>query len=246
MKKAIFNWSGGKDSSLSLFHILKDKEYEVRGLLTSTNKDFGRVCMHGVRVDLLRAQAQSLGFPLYTIEFSEKYSMQDYDNAVKNAWQSFITDGVESSIFGDIFLEDLREYREKQLAQVQMKAVFPIWKQSTTALAEEFIRLGFKAVIVCVSDKRLGKSFVGREFNEEFIKDLPADVDPCGENGEFHTFVYDGPIFKNPIQFKRGEIIYREYNSGNDQTSKDNTDSYYQTAVHNVDSGFWYCDLIPA
>jgi uncharacterized protein (TIGR00290 family) len=245
MQKAIFNWSGGKDSSLSLFHVLEQKEYEIKGLLTATNKDFGRVCMHGVRVDLLRAQARALGLPLHTIEFSEKYSMEDYDNAVRSACQGFVVDGIESSIFGDIFLEDLRQYREKQLAQVNMKAVFPIWKRPTPVLAEEFINLGFKAVIVCVSAKRLGKSFVGREFDEAFLKDLPKDVDPCGENGEFHTFVYDGPIFKTPIQFKHGEIIYREYNSGNDLTdNQDKNDTYYQTATRNLDTGFWYCDLL--
>lgn len=226
MKKAIFNWSGGKDSSLALYHVLKEKEYDVKWLLTSINATYQRISMHGVRVELLKRQAQAMGLPLSILEFPEVSTMEIYEQKLGAACRSFAGEGIRYSIFGDIFLEDLRQYREKQLAKVNMQAVFPIWRRSTRDLAYEFIQLGFKAVLVCINEKNLPQSFVGREFDEQLLKDLPNDVDPCGENGEFHTFVYDGPLFNEAIAFERGQKVFREY------TTKD------------TQSGFWYCDLL--
>ena len=208
--KAFFNWSGGKDSSLSLYHIRRQKEYAVQWLLTSVNQDYNRVSMHGVRVDLLKRQAESIGLPLHCLLLPEKMSMETYNKTLAAACQGFVRQGIHYSIFGDIFLEDLRRTREEQLAQVSMQAVFPIWKRPTTELAREFIRLGFKAVIVCVQEKSLPRSFAGREFNQNLLNDLPPEVDPCGENGEFHTFVFDGPLFRTPVPFSLGSKVLRE------------------------------------
>lgn len=241
--KAVFNWSGGKDSSLSLYHILQRQEYDIRWLVTSVNQEYNRVSMHGVRMDLLKRQAKSIGLPLYPLMFPEKMSMETYNETLLAACQSFVRQGISHSIFGDIFLEDLRRYREDQLNKVNMRAVFPIWKKPTSELAQEFIRLGFKAVIVCVNNECLSETFAGREFDEGFLKDLPSGVDPCGENGEFHTFVYDGPIFKEPVRVKRGEIVYREYQRDHDLTDSSN-DRYHQTATQPLTSGFWYADLL--
>lgn len=228
--KAIFNWSGGKDSSLSLYHIRQQQEYDIQWLLTSVNQEYNRVSMHGVRMDLLKAQAESIGLPLFPLMFPEKISMEMYDETLTVTCRSFVGQGITYSIFGDIFLEDLRQYREAQLNKVNMQAVFPIWKRPTPELAREFIDLGFKAIIVCVDEKHLPQSFAGREYNQNFLKDLPQNIDPCGENGEFHTFVYAGPIFKEPLSIERGEIVYREY--------KHDKDAQHAT------SGFWYCDIL--
>jgi uncharacterized protein (TIGR00290 family) len=229
-KQAVFNWSGGKDSSLSLYYIWQQKEYDIQWLLTSVNQDYNRVSMHGVRFDLLKRQAESIDLPLYPLMFPAEMSMEMYNKTLAETCQSFVRQEIRYSIFGDIFLEDLRQYREEQLKKVNMQAVFPIWKRPTLELAQEFIRLGFKAVVVCVDNKSLSQPFAGREFDQSFLKNLPPDVDPCGENGEFHTFVYDGPIFKEPISVERGEIVYREYKH----------DKHDQNAT----SGFWYCDLV--
>jgi uncharacterized protein (TIGR00290 family) len=231
MKKAVFNWSGGKDSSLSLYYILQAKEYDIRYLLTSVNSKFNRISMHGVRQELLRRQAESLGIPLHMIMVPEMPTMAIYDDLMEKTLKGFNQEGIDHSIFGDIFLEDLRKYREERLAQVGMKGIFPIWKIPSQKLVREFIDLGFKAVLVCVDEKVLDRSFAGRSLDDALLKDLPANVDPCGENGEYHSFVYDGPIFKRPIAFDFGEVVHRDYAAAT-------TDA----AVH---TGFWYCDLIP-
>lgn len=200
--------------------------------------------MHGVRVELLEQQAQALGLPLYKLMVPEFPSMQDYDRLLQSTLKKFRAQGVEYSIFGDIFLEDLKKYREDQLAKVGMSGVFPLWKIPTPQLAREFIQLGFKAVIVCVNEKNLDSSFVGRTIDQNFLNDLPANVDSCGENGEFHSFVYDGPIFCKPIRFQIGEIIYRRYqptNKDGDDTDESSTPKFSVV----TDTGFWYCDLLP-
>ncbi len=243
MPKAVFNWSGGKDSSIALYHVLKDKEYDIPYLLTSINEKYQRISMHGVRVDLLEAQAESIGLPLLKLQVPEMPSMDDYNRLMFETLNPLNAQGINLSIFGDIFLEDLREYREGQLARVDMKGVFPIWKCPTDRLAKEFIDLGFKAVTVCVNDKYLDKSFVGREMDAQFFKDLPDNVDPCGENGEFHSFVYAGPIFKKPIVFEKGEVVYRKYEPAC-QSKEDNDEEGYQGHDDVFDNGFWYCDLI--
>jgi uncharacterized protein (TIGR00290 family) len=186
--------------------------------------------MHGVRMDLLQKQAQSIGIPLRTLAMPEMPTMALYDEMMAKTLRSFKQEGIDYSIFGDIFLEDLRVYREQRLAQVPMQGVFPIWKIPSAQLVREFIDLGFKAVLVCVDEKFLDKSFAGRPIDDQLLKDLPPNVDPCGENGEYHSFVYDGPIFRAPVRFELGEVVHRKYQLP--ETSKE------------VRTGFWYQDLI--
>ena len=238
-KKALFNWSSGKDSALTLHKIQQENEYEIVTLLTSVNSQFQRISMHGVRIELLEKQAESIGLPLTKMLIPEMPTMEIYDEVMKNTLLEFQEKGIEYSIFGDIFLEDLRKYREDKLTLANFKGVFPLWKKDTKALIHEFLALGFKTIIVCVNEKYLGKEFVGRIIDANFINDLPKNVDPCGENGEFHTFTFDGPIFTKAIAFKIGEIVYRKYepsNSSNNDVCKTD-DSPYQY-------GFWYCDLL--
>jgi uncharacterized protein (TIGR00290 family) len=244
MTKAIFNWSGGKDSALCLHKVLRSKQYEIACLLTSVNAQHQRISMHGVRVELLHKQAESIGLPLQKMLVPEMPTMESYDKMMTETLSKFKSKGVEASIFGDIFLEDLRKYREDKLATLNMKGVFPLWKIPTIDLIREFLDLGFKTITTCVNDKYLDKSFVGRIIDEDFLKDLPENVDPCGENGEFHTFVFDGPIFKNPIPFENGEIVYRKYTPAK---KEDNSDYNCDTDKEKnpFDNGFWYCDLIP-
>ncbi len=238
--KSIFNWSGGKDSSLALYKILLEKKIEVRYLLTSVNQHFNRVSMHGVRVELLEAQAKSIGIPLQKLLLPEAPSMEEYNRTLANVMQSFKDEGINYSVFGDIFLEDLKKYREEQLQKVKIEAVFPLWKQPTEKLMNEFIDLGFKAVIVCINEKYLDKSFSGRLIDKDFIKDLPKNVDVCGENGEYHSFVFDGPIFNTPIDFKIGEIVFRKYKP---VSSNANDNCGVNSTAQNFDTGFYYCDL---
>ncbi|WP_262150853.1 Dph6-related ATP pyrophosphatase [Chryseobacterium foetidum] len=230
--KAIFNWSSGKDSALALYKILKDDQFEVTSLLTSINKEFQRISMHGVPVSLLEKQAESLGSNLIKMEIPKEPSMEEYHEIMSKTMSEIKSQGVTHSIFGDIFLEDLKEYREKQLETIGMKAVFPLWKQNTTDLIHEFLDLGFKTIVTCVNETYLDKSFAGRIIDRDFIKDLPVNVDPCGENGEFHTFTFDGPIFKNKIEIEIGETVMK---------------TYPQPRTDENDSGeyvFWFCDLI--
>ncbi len=242
-EKAVFNWSGGKDSALALYKIIQQDEYDILSLLTSISEQHQRISMHGVRVDLLEKQAQSLGIPLVQMQISETPTMEAYENMMAITLQDLKNKGATISIFGDIFLEDLRKYREEKLAELNLKAVFPLWKKPTTEIIKEFIDLGFKTITTCVNEKYLDKSFVGRIIDKDFLSDLPANVDPCGENGEFHTFVFEGPIFKNPIRFEKGEIVYRKYIS----TKADDNSAY--NCNSDIDSpfdyGFWYCDLLP-
>lgn len=231
--KAIFNWSSGKDSALALYKTLNEDQFEITSLLTSINKDFQRISMHGVHVSLLEKQAKSLDIPLIKMELPKEPSMEEYREIVGNAMNEIKSDGVMYSIFGDIFLEDLRQYREEQLQSIGMEAVFPLWKINTTDLIHEFLNLGFKTVVTCINETYLDKSFAGRVIDKDFIKDLPKNVDPCGENGEFHTFTYDGPIFKNPVEFEVGETIKKTYPKP--KSDKNDEDEEYV---------FWFCDLI--
>jgi uncharacterized protein (TIGR00290 family) len=219
-EKVIVAWSGGKDSALALYEILNAKSYEVLELLTTVTQDYDRISIHGVRSVLLEQQARSLGFPLEKMFISKGASDAEYESILLKSLSGHRTNGVFSVVFGDIFLEDVRKYREGILSKVGMKGIFPLWKRDTRQLARAFVDLGFKAVITCVDSKSLGKDFVGREFDRQFLADLPFNVDPCGENGEFHSFVYDGPIFSERIFFTEGEIVLRE-------------------------NCFYYCDLVP-
>ena len=242
-QQAIFNWSGGKDSALSLYKILQSPEYKVNCLLTSINEEYRRISMHGVREELLIQQAESIGIPLIKMYLPEMPTMEIYEDVMKATLTDLKTKGATVSIFGDIFLEDLRLYRENKLAELALKGVFPLWKIPTKDIIKEFLDVGFKTITTCVNDKYLNKSFVGRVIDESFLNDLPENVDPCGENGEFHTFVFDGPIFKQPIAFEKGEIVYRKYTSSKpkDDDSYDCDDAKQDNPF---DNGFWYCDLL--
>ncbi|TGE23171.1 diphthine--ammonia ligase [Hymenobacter metallicola] len=223
------NWSGGKDSALALYHALHDPRYEVRHLLTSVNSHYQRVSMHGVRVELLDAQARQIGLPLTKLELPEAPDMAQYEQQMRATLAPLQAQGMHHAIFGDIFLEDLRRYREEQLARVQMQAVFPLWQQTSAEILRQYLSLGFRAIIVCVNEQHLAASFCGRLLDEEFLRDLPPGVDPCGENGEYHSFVFEAPYFRAPIAFERGDLVRRTY----------------PAPGGGKEAGFWYCDLLP-
>ena len=237
---AIFNWSGGKDSALALYKVQQSGRYEVQTLLTSLSEPYQRISMHGVRAALLDQQTASLGLPCHKLYLPEMPTMDAYEQLLDRTLHELKSAGATAAIFGDIFLADLRQYRENQLAKLDLQAVFPLWGASTSELVREFISLGFKTVTTCVNDKYLDQSFVGRVIDEAFLRDLPAHVDPCGENGEFHTFVFDGPLFRQPITFEKGEIVYRKYTA---PPQPDDPDDNASTAPSPFDNGFWYCDL---
>lgn len=241
--KALFNWSSGKDSALALYKTLQNPDFKIECLLTSVNQQFQRISMHGVRVELLESQAKSINLPLKIMQIPEMPTMEVYENVMNETLTELKNQGVTHSVFGDIFLEDLRKYREDQLAKIGFQGVFPLWKIPTHDLIQEFISLGFKTIVVCVNERYLDKSFVGRIIDQDFINDLPENVDVCGENGEFHTFTFDGPIFSEPIKFEIGEIVYRKYEK---PENNDSSDTACDTSANDAfDFGFWYCDLIP-
>ncbi len=219
VEKVLFTWSGGKDSALALYELQKESSYKIVSLLTTLTEDYDRISMHGVRAVLLEHQANSLGLPVEKVYISKNSSNEEYEAKMGEALQKYLTVGVSFVAFGDIYLEDLRKYREDNLSKIGMKAIFPIWKRDTTELALRFIDLGFKAGITCVDSNVLDKKFIGRLYDRQFLSELPPTVDPCGENGEFHSFVYDGPIFQKSIPYTKGEIVLR-------------------------DNRYWYCDLI--
>lgn len=227
-EKCIFCWSGGKDSALALYKIVQENKYDIVALLTTINETFNRVSMHGVRVELLEKQAKSIGLPLIKMYVRESTN-DEYERMMETLLLEQKSKGVTKIIFGDIFLEDLRVYRENNLAKVGLTAVFPLWKQNTKDLIHEFFDLGFKTIVCCVNDEHLNKEQVGVKLNQSFINKLPTNVDVCGENGEFHTFCYEGPIFNFSIKFKIGEKLYKpiELNTIDSKTK-----------------GFWFCDLM--
>jgi uncharacterized protein (TIGR00290 family) len=220
VQKVILSWSGGKDSAIAFIELSRDPRYKIGSLLTTVTAGYDRVSMHGIRVSLLEEQANSLGLPLIKVTIPQGSSNEQYESAMRKILTRAQADGVTAVAFGDLFLEDIRRYREEKLTQVGMKAVFPIWKRDTRELANSFLKAGFKAFLVCVDSKFLNRSFAGRAFDESLLADLPHDVDPCGENGEFHTFVHAGPIFNRPVLVRLGEIVLRE-------------------------NRFGYCDLLP-
>lgn len=209
-ERILFCWSGGKDSAMALHALLQQKDVHVAGLLTTVTEGFERVAMHGVRRELLHRQVESIGLPLQEVYIPPQCVNPIYEARMEAAMRSALGQGIRSVAFGDIFLEDLRAYREKNLARVGMEAIFPIWKRDTTELARNFVDLGFRARAVCVDPRVLDRSFAGRELDESFFRDLPTQADPCGENGEFHTFVYDGPIFQKPVGCRTGKVVERD------------------------------------
>jgi uncharacterized protein (TIGR00290 family) len=234
--KAIFCWSGGKDSALCLYEVMKEGKYEVKYLLTTLNGNFKRISMHGVREELLDKQAEAIGLPLIKMYVSGPGN-DEYEQNMEKCLLAAKAEGIVHIVFGDIFLEDLRAYREKNLERVGMTAVFPLWKRNTKELISQFLFLKFKTITCCVNDAFLGKEHVGEKIDTTFIQALPSEVDPCGENGEFHTFCYDGPLYKKSVAFELGEKIYKPLEVKTD-------DSVCSSA--SLTKGFWYCDLIPA
>jgi uncharacterized protein (TIGR00290 family) len=236
MKQCIFNWSGGKDSALALYHCLQDPELNIRYLVTTINDAVDRISMHGVRVELLEKQAESIGIPLYQVRLPEMPGMKEYDNIMRSTLEHFRQEGITHAIFGDIFLEDLKAYRDARLAEVGMTGIYPLWKRDTTELINEFLNLGFETVIACTQERL--ERIAGKELNKELILSLPDDVDVCGENGEFHTFAYKGPILKKDIPYRTGEKVFKQY-----AAPRDKDDTCFSPAPQKP-AGFWYCDLL--
>ena len=215
----LMSWSGGKDSCIALYEIQRTQDYRVAALLTTLTRDYDRISMHGVRRELLEKQATSLGLPLHQVFISKDATNEEYEMRMGEAFSLHREQGIGSIVFGDLFLEDVRIYREQFLARHNMRGVFPVWQRDTSSFIKDFIRLGFKAVVTCVNSQVLDQSFAGRLIDEAFLSSLPGHVDPCGERGEFHSFVFDGPIFAEAVEFEIGEAVLRE--------------------------GFWFCDLLP-
>jgi uncharacterized protein (TIGR00290 family) len=208
----VLSWSGGKDSSLALAALRADQSVEVVGLMTSVTRGYDRISIHGVRRSLLEAQVRSLGLPLSEIELEPACTNDDYEKAVLSSIDRLRAahPALTRIAFGDLFLADVRAYRETLLGEIGMTAHFPLWLTDTTILANQFVADGYRARVVCVDTTQLGAEFAGRTFDRQFLEDLPGAVDPCGERGEFHTFVYDGPIFSTPISCRVGETVLRD------------------------------------
>jgi uncharacterized protein (TIGR00290 family) len=217
MTAVLMSWSGGKDSSMALEEIRRERE--VAALVTTITRDYDRISMHGVRAALLERQAESLSLPLHKVFISKGATNDEYEARTIEAFESYKAQGIGAVAFGDLFLEDIRAYREKLLGKLGMKGLYPIWGRNTDALIRDFLARGFKTAVVCVDPAKLPGSFCGRVIDEAFLAELPGNVDPCGENGEFHTFVFDGPGFREPIRFAFGERVLRD--------------------------GFWFADLVP-
>jgi uncharacterized protein (TIGR00290 family) len=219
-ERVLLTWSGGKDSAMALHKLQSMDAYRVLALLTTVTEQYDRVSMHGTRTALLERQAESLGLPVEKVYIGKDASNEEYEARMRDSLARYQATGVSSVAFGDLYLEDVRRYREENLSKVGMKGLFPLWGRDTHELAHSFIDLGFKAVITCVDSNLLDGTFVGRDFDERFLSEVPPAVDPCGENGEFHSFVYDGPSFRSRIPYERGEVVIR-------------------------DNRFYYCDLAP-
>lgn len=218
-KKILLSWSSGKDSAWTLHVLRQQAEYEIAGLITTINSAFDRVAMHSSRRALVEMQAEAARLPLMAVPLPWPCSNADYECAMKKVCDEAVAQGVEAIAFGDLFLQDIRAYREKQLKDTGLEPLFPVWQIPTDELAREMIRGGLKARLVCIDPKKLRPEFAGREFDEQLLRDLPAGVDPCVENGEFHSFVYAGPMFDREIPVVAGERVERD--------------------------GFWYADLLP-
>jgi uncharacterized protein (TIGR00290 family) len=210
MKNILLSWSSGKDSVWALHLLSQLKDVRIAALVTTFNGAANRVAMHAVRRSLVEAQAERTGLPLWAIDLPWPCSNAQYEEIMRTVCQRAVAEGIEAVAFGDLFLEDIRAYRERQLEGTGLEPLFPVWHIPTGQLAREMIAAGVKAKLTCVDPARLGKSFAGRDFNLALLEDLPAQVDPCGENGEFHTFVHDAPVFSRPIDVQTGEVVERD------------------------------------
>ena len=209
-RRAWMSWSSGKDSAYALAVARKRTDLEIVALLTTVTDTYSRVSMHGVREELLHAQARATGLPLVQVRIPAPCSNAEYEERIGAALAGALAGGVDTMVFGDLYLADIREYREKQLARVGMRAEFPLWKMDTRTLAREMIDAGVRAVLTCVDPKQIPRELAGRDFDESLLADLPASADPCGENGEFHTFAHAGPALREPIALRRGEVVERD------------------------------------
>lgn len=228
----VLNWSSGKDAALAYSLLQNSGQYKVTKLLTTLNEEHERIVMHGVREALLDAQAERMALPLVKVKLPTVPTDDAYKEAMQNTLLGLKKEGIHTTAFGDIFLEDLKQYREEQLAQAGFGAVFPLWKMDTRELVARVEDAGIEAVMICVNEKFLGKEFLGRKIGRDLLRDLPPNVDPCGENGEFHTFVINAPFFSTAVPAKMGEIVYKAYTPADDDKDKWHT-------------GFYFLDLLP-
>jgi len=210
MEKVLCSWSSGKDSALSLYEIQQSGKYEVVSLLTTVSEGYDRVSMHGVPRTLMEQQARSLGLPVEEVFVPQSCSFEEYESIMTKVLTRFREEGITSIVFGDIFLEWVKKYRDGNLEKLGMKGIFPLWGRDTGEIVESFMALGFEAVITCVDTKTLDRRFVGRKFDRQLLAELPPGVNCCGENGEFHSFVFDGPIFQERINYSLGETVDRD------------------------------------
>jgi len=229
-KKAIFNWSGGKDSALALYKVLLSDEYEVISLLTTVNSKHQRSSMHAIPIALLQEQANSIGIPIHLIEYDPEKEMNGYENCMRQAVEHFKKQGVHHFIFGDIFLHDVRSYRETQLNPYGIEVVEPLWNMKTTEVMQEFLQSGLKTIVVTTTANLLDEKYIGRIIDQSFVDDLPDGVDITGENGEYHTFCFDGPMFKHPVRYTLGTPFSTSHTF--------NIDDGSQQTFH-----YWYANL---
>jgi uncharacterized protein (TIGR00290 family) len=221
IEKVVLSWSGGKDSSMAAYQLLASQKYEIAALLTTVTEDFDRISMHGVRRELLEQQARSLAIPLHQVMIPKDCTNEIYESRMREAFDHFKAQGISKIAYGDLFLADVRQYRDERLAQAGLEGLYPLWMRDTDELVRTFIGLKFKAILACVDTHAIDASFAGREIDAELLRDLPASADPCGEYGEYHSFVYAGPIFSAAIACTTGERILRA-------------------------ARFNYCDIVPA
>lgn len=210
MKNVLLSWSSGKDSTWALHLLSQRNDVRIAGLLTTFNKAADRVAMHAVRRSLVLAQAERIGVPLWPVELPWPCSNAAYEEIMRKVTERAVAQGIEAVAFGDLYLEDVRAYRERQLEGTGLEPLFPVWKIPTGQLARDMIAAGVKAKLTCVDPAKLDRSFAGRDFDLELLQDLPERIDPCGENGEFHTFVYEAPVFRAPIEVRMGEVVERD------------------------------------
>jgi uncharacterized protein (TIGR00290 family) len=210
VKRVLLSWSSGKDCAWALHLLRQDPGIQVTGLFTTINEAFDRVAMHAVRRTLLEKQAAAAGLPLWTAPLPWPCSNEEYERRMAGVCARAVAAGIQAVAFGDLFLEDIRAYREKQLAPTGLEPLFPVWRRDTAALAREMIDAGVRAIVTCVDPRVLPAEFAGREWNMDFLRELPPHVDPCGENGEFHTFVFASPVFQKPVPVDVGEVVERD------------------------------------